>query len=385
MQCLVGIYIKVVFDKKTKVKTDHFFQPATLVEQVATTFGQAYFVYKIHDNRFVYLTSALADLVGISIESALQNALQFLEFLYPEDKEFMFDQYARLLDSKTQKGIEFRIQVPGHDIQWLCLCCQLFEQEEGNYIAGYVEDITKHKEYQHNILKFNAKKNSTLEILSHDLAAPFSNIEGMVELLENEVQPCGEVATQLLAFIKQNAKKGSDIIRDFIDNEFLESSQVVLHKERVDICDRIGMMMENYQKMGGNLLSKKFVLQLPPESIYVYLDVMKFMQAINNLISNAIKFTYDTGTIIVKVEEQVGKVVITVADNGIGIPDDLKSQLFDKFTKSRREGVRGEKSVGLGMSIIKNIVELHQGHVWFESEENKGSTFFVEVPRDNPF
>ena len=114
----------------------------------------------------------------------------------------------------------------------------------------------------------------------------------------------------------------------------------------------------------------------------MYLDVMKFMQAFNNLISNAIKFTHDQGTIKVTIEDQVSKVLFTVADNGIGIPENLQPALFDKFTSSRREGIKGEKSIGLGMSIIQKIVELHQGRVWFESQEGQGATFYMEVPKE---
>ncbi|WP_115375869.1 sensor histidine kinase [Adhaeribacter pallidiroseus] len=78
---------------------------------------------------------------------------------------------------------------------------------------------------------------------------------------------------------------------------------------------------------------------------------------------NAIKFTPDQGTIALTLEERESTIFITVADNGIGIPESVQATLFDKFTKARRPGIRGEKSVGLGMSIIKNIVELHDGRI----------------------
>ncbi|RDC63635.1 Histidine kinase [Adhaeribacter pallidiroseus] len=171
------------------------------------------------------------------------------------------------------------------------------------------------------------------------------------------------------------------MIHDFVDNEFLESSQVVLRKKRIDIVQKLTNVLENYQQQ-ADLLAKVFILKTSGHPIYLYLDEMKFMQAINNLISNAIKFTNDNGQITVSIEEQAGFVIIQVADNGIGIPERFQKCLFDKFTKARRRGIRGEKTTGLGMSIIKLIVELHHGTIWFESEENKGSTFFVQVPMD---
>jgi len=83
----------------------------------------------------------------------------------------------------------------------------------------------------------------------------------------------------------------------------------------------------------------------------------------------------------VAVKERANTVLVTVADTGIGIPEKYHATLFEKFTRARRPGIKGEPSVGLGMSIIKTIVEWHKGKIWFESAENKGSTFYIELPK----
>jgi two-component system sensor histidine kinase VicK len=113
----------------------------------------------------------------------------------------------------------------------------------------------------------------------------------------------------------------------------------------------------------------------------MYLDDNKFMQVINNLISNAIKFTPDGGEITVALEEKEESVLIKVADTGIGFLEKYHATLFEKFTQTRRTGIKGEPSVGLGMSIVKTIVEWHQGKIWFESQEDKGTTFYIELPK----
>jgi two-component system sensor histidine kinase VicK len=111
-------------------------------------------------------------------------------------------------------------------------------------------------------------------------------------------------------------------------------------------------------------------------------DEVKFMQVINNLISNAIKFTHDGGIITIRIEEKKNLILISIQDNGIGIPEHLQDGLFEKFTKARRPGIKGEPSVGLGMSISKTIVEWHKGRMWFESKEHKGTTFYIELPKE---
>src|SRR5690606_32111644 len=104
-------------------------------------------------------------------------------------------------------------------------------------------------------------------------------------------------------------------------------------------------------------------------------------QVINKLVSNSMKFTPDGGTITVKIEDKQDSVLFTVADNGIGIPKKYHHELFEKFTHARRPGLRGEPSTGLGMSIIKTIVEWHNGKIWFDSKENEGTTFFIQLPK----
>jgi len=105
------------------------------------------------------------------------------------------------------------------------------------------------------------------------------------------------------------------------------------------------------------------------------------LQVINNLISNAIKFTEDGGAINLSVNEGSETILIEITDTGIGIPQKFHANLFEKFSNARRTGLKGEPSVGLGMSIIKTIVEWHRGKIWFKSEENMGSTFYIEIAK----
>jgi two-component system sensor histidine kinase VicK len=186
----------------------------------------------------------------------------------------------------------------------------------------------------------------------------------------------------VVSLITQTSKGSIRLIKDFVEQEFLESSQTALITGRVNIVEKLREIMGQYQDSQQNS-AKKFILSSSDPSIYAEIDEVKFFQAIINLITNAIKFTQDDGVITVHVEdkEDRGTVLIRVADNGIGIPKKYHASLFDKFTKARRPGLREEPTVGLGMSIIKTIVEWHKGKIWFESEEDKGATFYVEIPR----
>jgi two-component system sensor histidine kinase VicK len=130
-------------------------------------------------------------------------------------------------------------------------------------------------------------------------------------------------------------------------------------------------------------ISKVFKFTYSKLSIYADVDSAEFLAILNNLVSNAIKFTPDKGHNNVHLEEKDKEeiVLITIIDNGIGIPAQYHLTLFDKFTKARRQGLKGEETVGLGLSIVKHLVNLHQGKIYFENEENKGTTFYVKIPK----
>ncbi|MGV3505395.1 MAG: PAS domain-containing sensor histidine kinase [Adhaeribacter sp.] len=353
-----------------------------LLELVAQQLCQVYFLYDTRKGTFRYLSPAFSQLWGTEAGRIQDQPALLLDCIHEEDLDFVMTQYRKVVEGQARQQAEFRICQPGDTWKWICLsACVPLPGSDPELLGGFAADITVQKEYMHNVLKYNNKKNSTLEILSHDLAAPFANIQSAIAAIEEQVGRQDAELLQLIDFIKQDSLRGSDMIRDFVDHEFLESSQVVLKKERIDLVGHIRDMMDNY-KAQANLIAKNFYLLPPEKPVFLEVDVMKFLQVLNNLVSNAIKFTPDNGDITVSLADQGKAVLITVADNGIGIPDHLQPVLFDRFTKARRPGLRGEKSIGLGMSIIKTIVELHQGSITFESREQEGSIFFIRLPKE---
>lgn len=306
-----------------------------------------------------------------------------LEIIHPEDRDLVKETYHQIVDGTDQRNLEFRLQLSDLSMRWLCVTPFLLEKEESGQqlLVGSAQDITHNKEHQEVLQKFSSKKNAILEILSHDLARPLANIKGLSTLLAKRLKPSGEEeVAELVEMISQASERGILLIREFIQEEFLASANVELIKERVDIVEKLGIVIEQYQASQQDM-AKTFQLFTNQEPIFCEIDEPKFMQAINNLLSNAIKFTPDGGVINLRLEEQADQVLIQIEDNGIGIPDHLQEKIFEKFSKARRPGLKGEPSTGLGMSIIKTIIEWHGGRIWLESEENKGTTFFIELPR----
>lgn len=335
--------------------------------------------------QLVYLNPFFEQVFQLARADVMTNPTVLLSTIHPEDQDYIKRCYLKLTREELDREfrIEFRVQRADESYRWLRLLSFAYvNQGPDRTVSGVLQDITDEKEHAMVLNKFASKKNAILEILSHDLSRPLANIQGLSSLISNRLQ--GHADAELHRFVDKItdvSKQAIQLIRDFVQQEFLESVQVNLVKKKINIVQELGLLMDEYQYSGENI-GKTFEFLPASPAIDMLIDDVKFMQVMNNLISNAIKFTPDKGVITVRVEDQDEKVLVTVKDNGIGIPAHLQQGLFEKFPKARRPGLKGEPSTGLGMSIIKLIVDWHEGTIRFESEENQGTTFFIELPKE---
>ncbi len=351
------------------------------LEQIGELAEDVYFIYNFNSACFQYIGAAFDNIGGQPATKYLENPKALLDTVHPEDKTYVLDFLSQTQQMVSSGKIEFRILLDEDVKKHILLKVYPLNNTQSHLIAGFAADISVTKS---NILyaeKINARKNSTLEVLAHDLKTPL----GMINMMAGAIQQLPNVQTdnviiQYVQLIQQLCERNIALIRDIVNQEFLESAQVDLRKERADLVFGITDIIENY-KRSADILMKKFRISSSTEKLYLEFDTLKLMQVFNNLISNAIKFTKDHGVIEVEIDEQKDSVLITVRDNGIGIPEEFHAVLFEKFTPARRPGLKGEKPVGLGMSIIKTIVELHDGKIGFDSKVGVGSTFYITIPK----
>jgi two-component system sensor histidine kinase VicK len=353
-----------------------------LFRQIGDSSNDTYFVYNVAEARFTYLSPVFESMWNINRSSIIEDAVYFLQTVHPEDRSHVVNCYYDFKEHAGEKKYQFRILADNNADKYIRVSLYpVTGQGETNLIAGIAEDITVVKRNIFYTEKINARKNSTLEILAHDLKGPLGMISMMASSIQKEAQLEGkDHILQAVKFIQDMCSRNIALIRNLVNQEFLESTEVELRKERADLVWEIQDVIDNYKRSEENI-AKVFIINSTDEKLYVHIDSLKLMQVINNLISNAIKFTPDNGVIEVNIRNQQNTVLIMVSDNGIGIPKDMHPYLFDKFTKARRPGLKGEEPVGLGMSIIKTLIELHGGKITFESEEGVGSRFFIEIPK----
>jgi two-component system sensor histidine kinase VicK len=342
--------------------------------------NEIYFAYDLGQQRVVYVSPAYEQIIGDPSEHLHDDLPHLLTRVHPDDWEFLRQRIAQAALEEIIQDVEVRLNRTAESTQWMRVSvCPRQLPTGARYLVGSVRDITREKEALINGEKFNTKKNATLEILSHDLSAPLVLLQQLTEHLTWELGTSADKVQEVLRLMQRTCAHGVNLIRDFVDNEFLESSSVEMRLERADLVAWLRTTMEEYERSAQNT-HLRFSFVPAEEPIYVSFDINKFQQVINNLVSNAIKFTPDGGSIAVSIARRGTRALLTVADTGIGIPADLQEVLFDKFTKARRPGLRGERSTGLGMSVIKTIIDLHKGHIWLESAEGQGTTFYLELP-----
>jgi two-component system sensor histidine kinase VicK len=352
--------------------------PASLLLSLANHDHRICFAFNITKNSFVYLNPAFDSFFKLPHHVVTPEI--FYSMVHPDDIDYLKIIYHGLEPDIYLDNIEFRMILPDRKEYSIRLSMFLGTYENTEHvITGYMEDITAFKKNEEKGRELSSKKNAILNILSHDVAGPLGSIKNFAFLLSRKTQNLeDQQINKIVNSIERLSKRSITMIQEFIKQEFIESVGVDMVKTRLDLVEKFEAFMQEYF-ISENETGKNFDFHTSHPKIYAEVDENKFMQVINNLISNSIKFTPDGGTITLSVVQEGQTILISVADNGVGIPEKFHAKLFDKFSESRRSGLKGEPSVGLGMSIIKTIVDWHNGNIWFESEENKGTTFYIEL------
>ena len=337
-----------------------------------------YFSYNLEEEKFQYQNPALKAFLKPEENASIK---QLVEMIHSDDRDYMTRTYNDLESGLFREAVEFRVIIQQHT--YFLRLNAIVDEQPPKQLMGHVQNITNEKAYINKLTEYTNKKNAVLNIVSHDLAGPLGAIQMLSELLKQKIKAAKpEDVDKILSMMEHNCKKGVKMVQDFIKKEFLESIGVELQLKRTNIVEKLERVIEEY-KASELHLNLNFKLNCALPEIYIMIDETKFIQAINNLISNSIKFTPDGGSIALNLSVKENKLRIEVADTGIGIPEKFHEKLFDKFNLAGRTGLKGENSVGLGMSIIKTIIEWHEGKIWFKSEENKGTSFFIELNVSN--
>ncbi len=235
--------------------------------------------------------------------------------------------------------------------------------------------------------KANAAKTEFVSLVSHELRTPMTAIQGYTDLLlKGRVGKLSPQQREFIEAIHHNTRRMQILVRDLLDISRIESGRLKLNLRPVDFKESLD---EAYRTVREMLEAKQlaYTVDIWPGLPKVYADPDRLTQILINLLSNAIKYTPDRGSIAVRVWLSAAEpnfVRCAIVDSGIGIKPEDQAKLFTKFFRSDDPAVREQAGTGLGLAITKNLVEMHGGRIWVESEPGEGSTFFFTIPLAMP-
>jgi len=246
------------------------------------------------------------------------------------------------------------------------------EDEEYQFTVTLLEDITRLKE-------IDSMKSEFVSTVSHEFRTPLTSMNmGLNMVINEDTGELNEEQRELLEAAYEDVERLTELVSDLLDLSKIESGRIEMEFDKVDINDIIEKTLNPFYKQAEEKgIALKF--KQSEDNVFAYADPSKISWVISNLVGNALRYA-DEGKIEVGAEIKGRRVLVSVADNGPGIPREYQSKIFDKFVRAGND--KDEKSgTGLGLAISKEIITAHNGRIWVDSEEGEGSTFSFYIPR----
>lgn len=253
-------------------------------------------------------------------------------------------------------------------------------QRESGFISGLVcvlRDVTEQQ-------KIDADRRQFVSNVSHELRTPLTSVRSYIEALSDGAWQDAELAPKFLKVTEDETDRMIRMINDLLTLSRMDSGTQQLNSELVNInelfnyvLNRFDMILEKDDKPEKNYTIKR---EFTKRDLWVDLDTDRFTQVLDNLMNNAIKYSPDGGVITCRLYETRNKVILSVSDQGLGIPRKDLPHIFDRFYRVDKARSRAQGGSGLGLAISKEVVEALGGQLWAESVYNRGSTFYIALP-----
>ena len=253
---------------------------------------------------------------------------------------------------------------------------------EAGVLIGAVNvlvDITERKRAEIALKEADRAKNEFLATLAHELRNPLAPIRAAVKILQLQSKP-SPISQSALDVIERQTRQMTRLIDDLLDIARITSNKLELRRERIELREVLDAAVETSRPLIEQL-GHKLIVKAPAAPIKIDGDMVRLAQVISNLLNNAAKYTERGGRIWLTAARKENHVVIKVRDTGIGIPAEVMPQIFEMFTQVDRSTNGAAGGLGIGLTLVKRLVEMHGGTISAQSPgQGKGSEFVVRVP-----
>ena len=320
--------------------------------------------------KIIIINSRAMDLLSISQDRAIgQSIMKVLKL----GEKFTFRQ---LLETQD----ELILNIPTDDQDTILRGEFSVIQRESGFISGLVcvlSDITEQE-------KVEQERRSFVSNVSHELRTPLTSVKSYTESLIDGAWEDKEIAPEFLKVISTETDRMIRMITDLLNLSRMDQGKQELNLEFVSINELVAHIIDRFEMVlkSEQYRNKKYKIErdFTQRTLWVEIDHDKFIQVIDNIMNNAIKYSPDGGKITCRLMETHNSIVISITDEGLGIPRKDIGHVFDRFYRVDKARARSMGGTGLGLAISKEVVQLHGGKIWVTSVENKGSTFFISLP-----
>jgi PAS domain S-box-containing protein len=383
--------------------------------QLTEYINEVFYLVDLTDSnspKLLYVSPAYDQIWGEPSKKLLNDFSSFIEWIHPEDKERIAGVLALLAQGKILPQIEYRIVRADKEVRWILDRTFPIKDAQGKIyrMAGVAEDITSSKQAEFFLREINETleekvKERTLELesankklaqaarlkdeflasMSHELRTPLTGILSLSEALQEEVYgSLNEKQLKSLNTIETSGRHLLELINDILDLSKIEAGQLELQNDDFlveEICQNSLHLIKGMANKKQHTLS----FSIEPKGIMLSYDPRRLKQILVNLLSNAVKFTPEKGSVGLEItaDPNTKKVIFCVWDTGIGINENNIPKLFQPFTQLDSSLSRQYSGTGLGLSLVKRMVEIQGGSIDVESTLGKGSRFTVTLPWDN--
>lgn len=283
------------------------------------------------------------------------------------EKEYTFED---LIDLKESLSLDFSTE----EEPYILRAAFSVTQRETGYVTGLIAVMHDNTEQE----KIDMERREFVSNVSHELRTPLTTMRSYLDALAEGAWQNEEIAPKFLHVTQTETERMIRLVNDLLKLSRMDSEEYELNREFVDFNKFFSAIIERFEFSKSQ--SVQFQRQFTDESLFVEIDPDKMTQVIDNIISNALKYSPDGGTVRFGIEKAEDDILVSIADEGMGIPQDMVKRIFDRFYRADRARSRAMGGTGLGLAIAKEMIQAHGGTIWAESEEGKGTTIFFTLP-----
>jgi PAS domain S-box-containing protein len=352
-------------------------------------------IYIIQDRKIQYVNPKFQELTGYSEDELL--GMDSFRLVLPEDRNMVRENTVKMLKGERSYPCEFRATTKAGENRWIMETVTSIQYRGRRATLGNYMDITERKQMEQEIRNKNEQlqaqneelekasraKSEFLARMSHELRTPLNVIIGFAELMLDRVPgEINEEQRQCLDDILTSGQHLLGLINDVLDLSKVEAGKMELRLTNIALAEVVESLTSAMMPV---LAQRKQSLDvdLEPGLPPVHADEGKLKEVFFNLVSNSAKFTPDGGELKIEALRKGDWCQVSVSDNGIGIKKEDQEQLFEPFYQVNNLVAGEKKGTGLGLALVKQIVEMHGGRIWVESEYGKGSRFTFTLPLSN--